>query len=75
MRRVEFRPGIDDRQDLGGRKIGKGEVVRGRECNHVTLACDWFGAKEEGVKAWSSSVPITGALTLFGRRSMTYFHH
>lgn len=48
---IELRPGLDDRQDLGGREIGKGEVVQGREGHHVAFACDWFGAQEEGIQA------------------------
>ncbi len=43
MRRVKLRPGVDDRQNLCGGKIGKGEVVRGREGDHVAFACNWFG--------------------------------
>ena len=45
MRGVKLRPRVDDRQNLSGGKVGKSQVVRGREGDHVAFAGNWFGTQ------------------------------
>ena len=45
---VDAGPGLDDGQDLGSGHVGQGEVVLGREGEHVAPAGDGLGLEQEG---------------------------
>ena len=67
MAGVNARPGLDDGQDLGGRHVGKRDVMLGGECEDITPAGDGLSPQEEGGNVIFVSLGIVFLLLLLHR--------
>ena len=44
---IDLRPGFDNGENFGRRKVGESEIMGWREGDHVAFSCDGIGAQED----------------------------